>query len=261
MSSAARVRIRLGAIRQNFEFLKKVSRGSHLMAVIKANAYGHGLVSVAMALGDADCLAVARLSEAKTLRASGVDSPIVVLGGLLAEDEVAEALALRLQFCVHCEEQISWLQNSATGNAIVWLKIDTGMNRLGFRVEEVESVLEKLQHCSAIGELRIMTHLANADNRNDAMTGEQIRRFASSIEGFQGDISISNSAGMLGWPAIDELFNDALEQGRLWNRPGLSLYGLSPFPDSCGADLGLTAAMQLETQIMAVKNLRAGDRV
>ena len=197
MSFGARALIRLGAIRHNFQTIKAKVPGAKVMAVIKANAYGHGFLPVARSLSDADCLAVARLQEAATLRDAGIETPIALLGGVLSETDLATAFVLDLQLAVHTESQIEWLERFGQADATVWLKIDTGMNRLGFRPDEAQNLIRRLQHC--VADLRVMTHFANADNVQDDTTASQIERFRNIVSTFNGDISIANSPAIFGW--------------------------------------------------------------
>ena len=261
MSFGARACINFGAIQQNFQLIKNQVPGARVMAVIKANAYGHGLVAVAGSLEDADCLAVARLSEATRIRYAGIDKPIALLGGVFSANEIDQAIDLQLQICVHTEEQIALLEQHGSANVQVWAKVDTGMNRLGFHPESVATVVARLGNCAAVSDVRLMTHLANADDRQDATTKMQIEAFRVLADNFVGEVSIANSAGVLGWSEELEVFADLRKTGRLWIRPGLALYGISPFPGQCGADLGLSPAMQFEAQLIAVKNLCTGEKV
>jgi alanine racemase len=231
------------------------------MAVIKANAYGHGMLRVARCLDDADCLAVARLAEAAALREAGIDTPIALLGGVVSESDLAQALEMDLQLGLHNESQIAWLERSAAANAIVWLKIDTGMNRLGFRLRETPNLIDRLQACTAVGELRLMTHFANADDEQDDRTKTQLAEFESFVSQFGGAVSVANSAAILGWADDLASFTEGRDSGSVWVRPGLSLYGVSPFADRCGAELGLRPAMQFESRLIAVKSLAGGEAV
>lgn len=149
MSFVARALIRLEAIRHNFKTIKSRAPGARIMAVIKSNAYGHGIIRVPKCLGDADCLAVARLSEATVLREAGIDTPIALLGGVLSKSDLAQVLDLDLQLAVHSEAQIEWLEQIGSADATDWLKIDTGMNRLGFRPGEAIMLIDCLQACAA----------------------------------------------------------------------------------------------------------------
>jgi alanine racemase len=261
VSVGARVLIRLGAIRHNFQLIKERARDARIMAVIKANGYGHGMLQVTQCLDDVDCLAIARLTEAEQLRAAGIETPIALLTGVLSEEDLPRALELDLQLAVHTAAQIDWLDNYGKANATIWLKIDTGMNRLGFRPHEATEMIARVQQCAAVSELKLMTHFASADDVEDRTTASQIARFSEIADAFDGDISIANSAAIFAWQ--DEL--DAIARnrgdGRLWVRPGLALYGISPFPDKCGADLGLSPAMRFESRLVAVKPLRKGEGV
>lgn len=261
MSFGARALIRLGAIRHNFHAIKTRAPGARVMAVIKANAYGHGLLPVARCLADADCLAVARLTEATDLRDAGIDTPIALLGGVFSETDLDQAIALDLQLGVHNESQIDWLERFGEAEATVWLKIDTGMNRLGFRPHEAPNLISRLQNCAAVGELRVLTHLANADHMQDDTTASQIGKFRKIVDAFDGHISIANSPGILGWRKDLEAFARHCSDGKLWVRPGLALYGISPFPGQCGADFGLEPAMRFTSRLIVIRPIRKGEAV
>lgn len=231
------------------------------MAAVKANAYGHGLVRVAGALDQADALAVARMAEAETLRASGIRNSIVLMGGVINDDELARADDLDCDLVVHSHYQLELLERSAAVGLRVWLKIDTGMHRLGIRPRDANEAIERLGSLKAVGELGLMTHLANADDRGDGRSLRQIERFRVAAEGFSGHLSIANSAALLGW---SEALRNALPPargGEHWIRPGISLYGVSPFADASAADLGLLAVMNFDTVLIAVKQIDQGGRV
>ena len=261
MSFGARAVVRLGAIRHNLDTIKARVPGARVMAVIKANAYGHGMLPVARCLDAADCLAVGRLQEAADLRAAGIEMPIALLGGVVSEADLASALELRVQLGVHSTHQVEWLERMGAADATVWLKIDTGMNRLGFRVHEAATVIERLRACAAVADLKLMTHLANAERVDDDTSARQMRDFAGIADSFDGDISIGNSAGIFAWDR--ELQNVAADRraDRVWVRPGLTLYGISPFADTCGTELGLEPAMQFESRLVTVKALQQGEPV
>ena len=208
-----------------------------------------------------DCFAVARLKEASDLRAGGIDTPIALLGGVFSEANLNEALNLDLQLGVHTESQVKWLEKSGQGNATVWLKIDTGMNRLGFRMDDATEMIDRLHNSAAVADLRVMTHFANADDVHDLRTRNQIAEFGNVLSKFEGDISIANSPGILGWQKNLQEFAGQFPNHRLWVRPGLSLYGVSPFADRTGAELGLRPAMQFQSRLIAIKPLRKGDLV
>jgi alanine racemase len=256
VSFGARALIRLGALRHNLKIIRESAPGDHVMAVVKANAYGHGMVRVAEALVDVDSLAVARIGEALSLRAAGIRSPIVILEGALDVEELDTAVRSGFEVVVHCHEQLDLLESLSSGRVDVWLKLDTGMNRLGFPVSAANALIGRLRECSAVGRLSLMSHFANADSRRDEMTIDQFRRFKSIADGFPGDVSIANS------PALFDDNEYGLEpEGRVWIRPGISLYGISPFDDCTGTDLGLQPVMQFESKLIAVKPITAGERV
>jgi alanine racemase len=253
-----RARIDSAALRYNLLTLRARAPRSRLMAVIKANAYGHGLVTVARALSDdgrtpgADAFAVARMEEAQELRAAGIQQRIVLLEGVCSGDNLAAAARLRLDLVVHDPSQLPLLAAwRGPGRFDLWVKVDTGMNRLGFRPEQFAAVWARLQAMpEATSALRVMTHLANADLRGDKLTAQQLQRFAPlTIPGVE--TSIANSAALLGLP----------DTHADWVRPGLALYGVSPFAGQTGEQLGLRPAMTFETTVIAVREVPAGEAV
>jgi alanine racemase len=246
-------RIDSSALRANLQAIRARAPGCRVMAVVKANAYGHGLVSTALALSEADALAVARLEEATALRAAGLSGAIVLLEGVFSAAQLAEAARLRLDLVVHQEQQIELLeQYRGTTRLGVWLKVDTGMNRLGFRPEHFAAAWERLGRVRpAPAQLRVLTHLAAADEEDGACTREQLARLAPLIAGLSAELSIANSAAILAQPATHAQ----------WVRPGLALYGVSPFAGRRGRDFGLRAAMTLESTVIAVREVHPGERV
>ncbi len=261
MTFGARALIRLGALKHNLSVIRDVCPDAKLMAVIKANAYGHGLLAVAKNLGDADALAVARLPEAIRLRDSGITQSIVLLAGVLADNELRAAIEKGFEIVVHCPEQIEMLERCAFGQTIVWLKFDTGMNRLGFRPEQSTALIDRLRVCSAVAELRLMSHLANADEKENAATRDQLQSFTSLTDGFDGAVSIANSPAALGWPEFSQAGPTFGATGKHWIRTGIALFGVSPFNEQTGTDLGLEPVMQFEARLIAVKPLRKGEKV
>jgi alanine racemase len=221
------------------------------MAVVKANAYGHGLVPTALALSDADAFAVARIEEAVALRAAGVRSPIVLLEGVFDVAQLAEAAQLGLDLVIHDPLQLALLEEHAPAyRFVVWLKIDTGMNRLGFRAEEFPAALARLKALAVcVREIRLLTHLACSDERDAAMTQAQIERFVALARGTGLATSIANSAAILGAPTSHAD----------WIRPGLALYGVSPFPGETASRYGLVPAMTLETIVISTRRVPRGE--
>lgn len=242
-----------GALRHNAEVIRAHAPGARLMAVVKANAYGHGLVQTALALTGADAFAVARLEEGVRLRERGVHAPIVLLEGVFSAQQLCEARQHRLELVVHDALQVELL--GAAGEPYpeaLWIKIDTGMNRLGFRPEAFRAAYERLRALQpAAGAIRLMTHLAAADDPDGQMTREQLERFAAATRGVPGERSMANSAGIFGVVAV----------GGQWVRPGLALYGASPLPDRTAAQLGLRPVMRLESAVIAVRQVPRGETV
>jgi alanine racemase len=231
------------------------------MAVIKANAYGHGMVTVAQHLGEVDAFAVARVPEAMQLRENGVRVPIVLLAGIMDRSELETAVAHGFQPVVHCVPQIQLLETTNTGAITVWLKFDTGMNRLGFPPEDADALISRMRAVPAVEELRLMTHLASADELETDVTDVQLQRFRPVIEGFDGSVSIANTPGTLGWPVVANARQEFGFRGENWIRPGIALFGVSPFADKTGAELGLKPVMQFEARLIAKKPLASGARV
>lgn len=258
--SSARARVRLSAIEHNLGVLKKSAGSARVMAVVKANAYGHGLVDVASVLRGVEGLGVARIDEARTLRNAGVECPITVLGGFY-QTEFDEAAELDLRNVVHTAAQVEALENFGGRFTAAWLKIDTGMHRLGFDAGDARVFIERLQNCGAIGDLGLMTHLSSADDPGNSETTSQVARFASVVDGFPGEISIANSAAMLAWPELHDCFQNYLNTGKVWVRPGLAMYGISPVSGKNAGNFGLKPAMQLEAPLISFKRIRVGDAV
>jgi alanine racemase len=241
------------ALRHNLRVIRSRAEGARVIAVVKANAYGHGLAGTALALDEADALAVARLEEALALRAAGIGARIVLLEGVFSPAELDEAVYERLDLVVHDVSQIELLERSpGAARCPLWLKIDTGMNRLGFAPREFPAVLARLRNLNpAPLELRLMTHLSCANERSDEVTGAQLERFREVTRGLDYEVSIANSAGIFG----------AVPTGCHWVRPGLALYGVSPFAD-CGAEsLGLRPVMTLMSSVITVRRVARGESV
>lgn len=261
MSFGARALIKLGALNHNLDAIRRAAPGSKVMAVIKANAYGHGMLSVAAALADVDALGVARLPEALELRQAGIDKPITLLSGVLSSAELQTAAKNEFDVVVHCHEQLKWLDTNVEVPLTVWLKIDTGMNRLGFAPEDASDLIRQLNNATAVGELRLMTHFAEADNLRGGLTMQQFERIAGIVNGFEGSVSIANSPATLGWPEIAVAKESLGFSGDLWIRPGLALFGISPFAERIGSELGLKPVMRFEARLIAKKPLPAGSQV
>ena len=223
------------------------------MAVVKADAYGHGLVRVAKALSSADAFGVACLEEAEQLREAKITQPIVLLEGPYSFVELKQIEALDLDIVVHHISQLEMLEQSTIKKPIrVWLKLDSGMHRLGFDIKELASVWSRLQVCDSVAnEIIMMTHLAAANEINNPMTSVQLDAFASACESYTAERTIANSAGIVG----------SSDSHADWVRPGLMLYGVSPMQDSIASDHNLQPVMSLESRLISVKNLNKGESV
>lgn len=263
MSHSAVAVIRADAIRHNLKRVRSAAPGCRVMAVIKANAYGHGIERIAETLRDVDSLAVARVSEGVHLRAAGVKQPVVVLEGCCSPDEFSAAMQNDLQVVVHDPEHFEMLASFDGAQKLrVWLKLDTGMGRLGFLPEDIADSMSQLHGLPAVSKnIGLMTHFACSDDPDSPVTMEQLRRFGDAIGSFEGDISLSNSAGILLWPQSLENSSDLDYRGDNWVRPGLAIYGASPVRGKSARELGLQAAMSFESRLIAVKTVRRGTRV
>ena len=253
MSRATGAVIDLAALRHNLQRVRELAPRSRIMAVVKANAYGHGIAIAAQAFSAADAYAVASLDEALAIRHAGLAHPIVLLEGVFAAPELEAAARNGCELVVHDSHQLQLIEASPLRSALsVWLKVDSGMNRLGFPLEAVADAWKRLKAAPAVRQpLRLMTHLACADETSNPRTLRQLEAFAAATAGMQAERSIANSAGILAWP----------QSHADWVRPGSMLYGASPFPNRNGADDGLEAAMTVETALIAVKTLKKGEAV
>ncbi len=253
MSFAANAEISLNALRSNFSRARRAAPNSNILAIVKANAYGHGIETVARNLEQADGFGVARLSEAQALRDAGISRKIVLLEGPMHAAELADITRHALDVVIHHESQFEMLESTNHCRCSnLWLKFDTGMGRLGFPLENNRETLKRARCLQASNEpLRLMTHLATADDRGDENTLDQIERFLEFAQCGDCEISIANSGGTLGWA---QSHND-------WIRPGIMLYGISPFADSIGRREGLSPVMCLRTRLIAKNLKRKGQRI
>jgi alanine racemase len=251
---AARARIDLSALRHNLRVARDAAPGSRIMAVIKAQAYGHGMLDVARAIaGECDGLAVSCVQEAAVLRDAGVQGGITLLQGFKDTEELAEVVHLGVDTVVHEPGQLALLKAARLTSPVgVWLKLDTGMYRLGFEPARVHALLERLDDTGRVaGTPGLMTHLACADEPGRGETTDQIRVFDEATAGLPGERSMANSAAILSVP----------EARRDWVRPGIMLYGASPIVSATADELGLRPVMTVTAPVVAVKSLKPGDAV
>lgn len=252
MTRPACALIDAGALQNNLRRVRQVAGASRIMAVIKANGYGHGLLTAANALRDADAFALTSLEEALVLREAGIGARIILLEGFFEPGELEAISRYRLDIVVHQFEQIEILEKIRLRQPVAaWLKVDSGMHRLGFPPEQVVTAVARLNECAAVDGVSFLSHLACADNRRSRRTEEQSQAFDTAIGSLPGARSLANSAGVLGWPATH------LD----WVRPGIMLYGVSPFLDELGSQEQLLPAMTFCTRLVAVNRHRRGDQV
>ncbi|OWY37572.1 alanine racemase [Xenophilus sp. AP218F] len=251
MTRPIRVEIDLSAIRHNYLHSRQHAQSKQVIAVLKANAYGHGVLDTAKALADcADGFALLNIEDAVLLRDAGLKQPITLLEGPFDQAEATAMAEYQLAGAVHSPQQIAWLaKGSGAKIPEAWLKVNSGMNRLGFQPQEVEEALSALRALPAVRLTTIMTHFSSADD--DYGVTEQWRRFAPLAAASGLKISAANSAA---------LFRHPHTHGDI-ARPGIVLYGSSPFDGSTGADLGLKPAMTLSADIIAVQDIPAGEAV
>ncbi|HEX7339863.1 MAG TPA: alanine racemase [Rhodanobacteraceae bacterium] len=253
MSRLATATIHLGALRHNLARLRQLAAPARVVAVVKADAYGHGLERVARALGDADAFGVAAIADGRRLRAAGFRQPIVVLAGPDSAADLDELRHLNLDAVIHHDSQLDWLAADHGKPPIrVWLTVNSGMNRLGFAVERAAAVHARLQAMEAVADdIMLMTHFAASDEFDSPQTRDQIAAFERATAGLPGPRCLSNSAAVLAWPAA---------RGQ-WVRTGGLLYGLSVVEGRSGADFDFRPAMTLATRLVAINRVAKGEPI
>lgn len=263
MSETAVAIIRPEALSHNLRRLRNATAGCKIMAVIKANGYGHGLERTAKLLIDVDAVAVARVCEGIRLRDAGITKRIVILEGCSEQEELNASIAHQLEVVVHDHSHFALLETAIERDMLdVWIKIDTGMGRLGFDPREFAEVSKRIDSIVCVRPYpRVMTHLASADDPDNPLTLEQVRRFGDAIGRFTGDVSIANSAGALLWPQTLEPSLSLDYKGENWVRPGLALFGASPVTGKSAREMGLKPVMSFESRLIAVKTIKRGTGV
>lgn len=259
MNNTAIAKIDLQALSHNLAQIRTLVPGKKIIAMIKSNAYGHGLIAVAKALSNVEALGVATISEALQLRAAGIKNDIVVMRGFVVSEELAVFLNdPHLIACIHSPDQIKLLNNiTVDKNQLrIWLKIDTGMHRLGILSDEFQACFSALNAMSFIQKpFVVFSHLADADNSDKTFTQNQCAQFEKLTRDIACEKSLLNSAGIL---AHRECAHD-------WIRPGLMLYGVSPFEYHDSRDevilKNFIPVMTFESKLIAVKKVRAGEKV
>ena len=248
----ARALIDLQALRHNYRLAREVA-GAKALAVVKADAYGHGAVRCAQALeGEADGFAVACIEEALQLREAGIRAPILLLEGFFEADELALIEQHELWCVVHALWQVEAIERSAVRKPLtVWLKLDSGMHRVGLHPAEYQAAYRRLLACGRVAKIVLMSHFARADELDCSRSEEQLAVFEQARQGLAAEISLRNSPAVLGWPGIP---SD-------WVRPGIMLYGATPFEQEQALAARLQPVMTLESKIISVRELPAGEPV
>ncbi len=250
MARPAIAHIRLNAFRHNYRIAKQM-HGSKALAVIKANAYGHGALQCAQAIEpEADGFAVACLEEALQLRQAGIKNPILLLEGFFEAAELPEIVANNLWMVIHAQWQVEILVATKLAKPVqVWLKMDSGMHRVGISSDAYQQAYIRLAEHVNVEKIVLMSHFANADNLFSEHTIQQIALFQQTIQNLGvEEVSLSNSAAILGWP----------QAHATWSRPGIMLYGANPL---IKADTKLRAVMQLTSQIISIRHIKKGESI
>jgi alanine racemase len=247
------MKIDLAALKNNLERVRVLAPGRSVMAMVKANAYGHGIARVANALTEANAFGVASLDEGMTLRDAGITQPIVLVEGLFYPEELEEATKRQFTLVVHHLPHVEMLEKVNVENPFkIWLKINTGMHRLGFDPKDLPSVYARLMAAKSVQKpIGLMTHFAEADKVESEATSKQLELFNKITASFTGPRSLANSAAIIGWPAT---------QGD-WVRPGLMLYGASPFANKTGGMHDLQPVMTLWSRLIAITEVKAGGKI
>ena len=248
----ARALIDLQALRHNYRFARQLT-GARALAVIKADAYGHGAVRCALALeGQADGFAVACIEEALELREVGIKAPVLLLEGFFESSELELIVRHDLWCVVHSPWQLEAIERASLAKPIqVWLKMDTGMHRVGLHPRDYQAAYQRLQASGKVSKIVLMSHFARADELDSPASDEQVAVFEAARQGLKAEVSLRNSPAVLGWPQIP---SD-------WVRPGIMLYGATPFETEQAEAARLQPVMTLESKVISVRELPAGEPV
>ncbi|MEE9342456.1 MAG: alanine racemase [Gammaproteobacteria bacterium] len=253
MTRPVRATINTAALAYNLSIAKVAAPNSKIMAVIKADGYGHGIVEVAKALADADAFAVASLDEALTLIDSGIQTPLVLLEGIFDASELQLAIDHNIEITLHDHSQLHWIQQANLNASLsAWIKFDTGMHRLGFDPADYDQLIQAIDKMPSISSaLGLMSHFACADEPERIESKQQSDIFESLAIKHSGKKSLANSAGLL---SRDNAHYD-------WVRPGIMLYGSSPFAYRDAYPTELKPVMSLTTQLIAVRQVKKGEAI
>ncbi len=260
MSRATTATIHLDALRHNLSVVRQQAgtHGARVIAVVKADAYGHGLERVASALAGADAFGVASIDDAQRIRATGSSHPILLLSGFDELTDLALLQDLRIDSVIHHATQIDMLEHHGRGTSArpinVWLKLDSGMHRLGFAPDDLLPAYQRLralQQQGTVGNIALLNHFAASEELDNPVTQAQMEIFDRATTGIIADRSLANSAAILSWP----------QSHRQWVRAGGALYGQTVMAGKCGADFGLRPVMTLSTRLIAINHVAKGGAV
>lgn len=248
----ARALIDLQALRHNYQIARQLS-GARALAVIKADAYGHGAVRCAQALeAEADGFAVACIEEALALREAGIKAPVLLLEGFFEADELPLIVQHEFWCVVHSLWQLEAIEKAALARPIqVWLKLDSGMHRVGLHPKDYQDAYRRLHASGKVSKIVLMSHFARADELDSEASNEQVAVFQAARQGLDAEVSLRNSPAVLGWPQIP---SD-------WVRPGIMLYGATPFETPNAEADRLQPVMTLKSRVISVRELPAGEPV
>lgn len=253
MSRPTKARIDLGAIGHNYRYAKSLAPEARAVAIVKANGYGHGAVAVALSLANsADAFGVACTEEALELRACGITNPVLLLEGVFEPSELKLVQSHGFIPVIHNQEQLEWILGARVSRTLdVWLKMDSGMHRIGMAPPTFQAGYARLRNCPHVGTITLMTHFARADELDCPATRQQIDCFNRYAADIQAPRSLANSAAVLVWPTTHAQ----------WIRPGIMLYGANPLGEDHPAGLGLRPTMTLESTLISIRDLEAGEPV
>ncbi len=245
--------INLKSLSDNYDRLKQQCENRSVIAVIKGDAYGHNAIKTAQTLAQADMFAVSRIEEALELRAAGIHQPVLLLEGVFCQRDLEIAASEGFHTAIHCQEQLEDLRQANINTPIsVWLKLDTGMHRLGVQPYELSDYVGQIHATNKLaGPVGFMSHFSCADDLDSLTTKRQIELFLSQTAPFPGPKTLANSAGILYWP------NSHLD----FQRAGIALYGISPNEEQVGKQHGLKPAMTLKSKLIAVRSHHANQPV
>lgn len=253
MARPTYLEIDLNAFEHNLQAVRALAPKSKLIAMVKADAYGHGLAQVVERMSSADAFGVSCLEEGLVIRDVDSDKRVILMEGVFNSSELEKVVTNQFDVVVHHEEQIDMLAQFDSPHPInIWLKVNTGMNRLGIPPELVLRYWDRLKKIKCVhDDIKLMTHFADADERQKKTTSRQIEIFKRVTDGLEAERSMANSAGIMAHPTSH---TD-------WVRPGIMLYGISPFSDEIGQTLNLRPAMRVVSELMAIQHCRKGDSI